>query len=211
MADKVRAQRHPIAFIPLLGSHCKCCPPPGLVSEATGKHDCDAQYSQRKAAILCENGQPGLWKVYCVYRPVPQLWHLRPSPENLYADGLPCCACCALPYHLALNMMHNVVPRELPHAWTSQAALHSQQQEPEEQQQHHYQLLTAPRAASTNAWTLSWSFSSPSGPHTPLETSTAVGRVAATASATFPGCRPPASIQPRVAHSGTRRFDQSYV
>lgn len=67
-------------------------------------------------------------------------------------------------------------------------------------------------AARINAATLSASFSSPSGPHTPLDTSTAVGLATDTASATFPGLSPPASSQPRLGRLvGTCRLRQSKV
>lgn len=66
---------------------------------------------------------------------------------------------------------------------------------------------TAPSAAETKASTLPASFASPSGPHTPLDTSTPPGRVAATEAATLPGCRPPASSQPRAAPAGGARCD----
>ena len=51
-------------------------------------------------------------------------------------------------------------------------------------------------AAAMNACTLAASFATPSGPATPLDTSTIDGRVTEAASATFSGVSPPASIQP---------------
>lgn len=53
-------------------------------------------------------------------------------------------------------------------------------------------------------------FYPPSGPHTPLDTSTAVGRARPAAVATLSGLRPPASSQPCLASCmGTCRLRQS--
>ena len=53
-----------------------------------------------------------------------------------------------------------------------------------------------PLAAAMNARTLAASFATPSGPATPLDTSTIDGRATDAASATLSGFSPPASIQP---------------
>lgn len=86
------------------------------------------------------------------------------------------------------------------------------------QQQHYPNIMTArclttlihARCATVPCAAPHSPLNSPSGPHTPLDTSTADGWASPAAVATLSGLSPPASSQPcRASWAGTLRFRQS--